>query len=431
MSYLRFDHEETLFPRNSVVLITVASKQLGIIADDLSGAIECAAVCRRMGHQAIVLPRIPESNQPGQAHSSVIVVVTDSRHLPAAAASHRLDAAARWLMRQGIHSFYKKTDSAARGPLAAELAALARVEPTCAVYFVPAFPCLGRTVTDGVLYIDGVPVAETAFAKDPRSPIHTSSLLTSLRQQTDVPVTQSSGKREASATLVLCDGTTDDDVRASVDTAQRDGARIAGPAGALEALLPHLDLDVSEPLESRMDRSSVLIVAGSCHPVTQAQINHAESAGACVIHLVPPYSMENHPLPDSSNTFMTMTRAAWRQRRPVILCTARRPVDVALAARHQQGLDIHVYTEQITQYLVATAARLLHTLDPSLITVCGGATSQAMIDALGIDRLTLLREIEPGIGLCQAHTGHMLAIKNGAFGKVDALTNLFAPAPPN
>ena len=407
----------------------VASKQLGIIADDLSGAIECAAVCRRMGHQAIVLPRIPESNQPGQALASVIVVVTDSRHLPAAAASHRLDAAARWLMRQGIHSFCKKTDSAARGPLAAELAALARVEPTCAVYFVPAFPRLGRTVTDGVLYIDGVPVAETAFAKDPRSPIHTSSLLTLLRQQTDVPVTQSSGKREAAATLVLCDGTTDDHVRASVDTAQRDGARIAGPAGALEALLPHLDLDVSEPLQSRVDRSSVLIVAGSCHPVTQAQINHAESAGACVIHLVPPSSMEDHPLPDSSNTFMTMTQTAWRQRRPVILCTARRPVDVALTARHQQGLDIHVYTEQITQYLVATAARLLHTLDPSLITVCGGATSQAMIDALGIDRLTLLREIEPGIGLCRAHTGHILAIKNGAFGKVDALTNHFSPAP--
>ncbi|MDE0920270.1 MAG: hypothetical protein OSA08_09265 [Arenicellales bacterium] len=408
--------------------MTVTSKQLGIIADDLSGAIECAAVCRRMGHESVVLTSIPESNQPGQAQASVIVVVTDSRHLPSITASHRLDAAARWLMRQGIYSFYKKTDSAARGPLAAELAALARVEPTCAVYFVPAFPRLGRTVTDGILYINGVPVAETAFAKDPRSPIHTSSLLTLLRQQTDVPVTQANGKREASATLVLCDGTTDDDVHTSVNTAQRRGARLAGPAGALEALLPHLDLDVSQPLESRMDRSSVLIVAGSCHPVTQAQINHAESAGACVIHLVPPCSMENHPLPDSSNTFITMTQDAWRQHRPVILCTARRPVDVAvaLAAGRQQGLDIHVYTEQITQYLVATTARLLHTLHPSLITVCGGATSQAMIDALGIDRLTLLREIEPGIGLCRAHTGHMLAIKNGAFGKVDALTNLFA-----
>ena len=408
--------------------MTVTSKQLGIIADDLSGAIECAGVCRRMGHQAVVLTHIPESNQPGPAQASVIVVVTDSRHLPSITARHRLNAAARWLMRQGIDSFYKKTDSAARGPLAAELAALAQVEPTCAVYFVPAFPRLGRTVTDGVLYINGVPVAETAFAKDPRSPIHTSSLLTLLRQQTDVPVTQANGKREASATLVLCDGTTDDDVHTSVNTAQRRGARLAGPAGALEALLPHLDLDVSQPLESRMDRSSVLIVAGSCHPVTQAQINHAESAGACVIHLVPPYSMENHPLPDSSNTFITMTQDAWRQHRPVILCTARCPVDVAvaLAAGRQQGLDNHVYTEQITQYLVATTVRLLHTLHPSLITVCGGATSQAMMDALGIDRLTLLREIEPGIGLCRAHTGHMLAIKNGAFGKVDALTSLFA-----
>ena len=407
----------------------MASKQLGIIADDLSGAIECAAVCRRMGHQAVVLTRIPESDQPEQTHASVIVVVTDSRHLPSITASHRLDAAVRWLMRQGIYSFYKKTDSAARGPLAAELAALARVEPTCTVYFVPAFPRLGRTVMDGVLYIDGIPVAETAFAKDPRSPIHTSSLLTLLRQQTDVPVTQANGKREASATLVLCDGTSDDDVRTSVETAQRCGARLAGPAAALEALLPHLDLDVSQPLESRMDRNSVLIVAGSCHPVTQAQINRAESAGACVIHLVPPYSMEDPPLPNASNTFITTTQDAWRQHRPIILCTARCPADVdaALAAGRQQGLDIHVYTEQITQYLVATTTHILHTLHPNLITVCGGATSQALIDALGIDRLALLREIEPGIGLCRAHTGHMLVIKNGAFGKVDALTNLFAP----
>ena len=407
----------------------MTSKQLGIIADDLSGAIECAAVCRRMGHQAVVLTRIPESHQPEQTHASVIVVVTDSRHLSSITASHRLDAAVRWLMRQGIYSFYKKTDSAARGPLAAELAALARVEPTCTVFFVPAFPRLGRTVMDGVLYIDGIPIAETAFAKDPRSPIHTSSLLTLLRQQTDVPVTQANEKREASATLVLCDGTSDDDVQTSVETAQRCGARLAGPAGALEALLSHLDLDVSQPLESRMDRNSVLIVAGSCHPVTQAQIDRAESAGACGIRLVPPHSMEDPPLPNASNTFIATTQDAWRQHRPVILCTARCPadVDVALAAGRQQGLDIHVYTEQITQYLVATTTHILHTLHPNLITVCGGATSQALIDALGIDRLDLLREIEPGIGLCRAHTGHMLVIKNGAFGKVDALTNLFAP----
>ena len=86
----------------------MASKQLGIIADDLSGAIECAAVCRRMGHQAVVITRIPESDQPEQTHASVIVVVTDSRHLPPITASHRLDAAVRWLMRQGIYSFYKK-----------------------------------------------------------------------------------------------------------------------------------------------------------------------------------------------------------------------------------------------------------------------------------------------------------------------------------
>ena len=60
---------------------------------------------------------------------------------------------------------YKKTDSTLRGNIAAELRALADLFPTWRIGYAPAYPALGRTVKNGVLYVDDVPVSETAVRR--------------------------------------------------------------------------------------------------------------------------------------------------------------------------------------------------------------------------------------------------------------------------
>src|SRR5205823_12867102 len=71
---------------------------------------------------------------------------------------------------------YKKTDSALRGNIAAELRALAELYPQWRIGYAPAYPALGRTVNQGVLYVDGVPVADTEFARDTLNPVRSSSV---------------------------------------------------------------------------------------------------------------------------------------------------------------------------------------------------------------------------------------------------------------
>jgi len=88
-----------------------------IIADDLTGAADCAVAFAKRGLDAAVLWGHGEDSG-----ASVLSVDADSRHLPAAeAAARQLTAqAAHW--RPGVR-LYKKIDSTLRGQPAAELAA--------------------------------------------------------------------------------------------------------------------------------------------------------------------------------------------------------------------------------------------------------------------------------------------------------------------
>ena len=58
----------------------------------------------------------------------------------------------------GIPHIYKKTDSALRGNIGAELEAMMQASGEEQLPFVPAFPQIGRTTVNGTHFIEGVPV---------------------------------------------------------------------------------------------------------------------------------------------------------------------------------------------------------------------------------------------------------------------------------
>mgnify|MGYP000093217377 CR=1 FL=1 len=72
-------------------------------------------------------------------------------------------------MSAGVFSIYKKTDSALRGNIGAELSALLKTSGERQLPFLPAFPQIDRVTRDGVHYISGVPVTESPFGIDPLS----------------------------------------------------------------------------------------------------------------------------------------------------------------------------------------------------------------------------------------------------------------------
>jgi len=144
-----------------------------VIADDLTGAMDTGVGLAQAGLAAIIT-----FSTATHVVSDAVVATTDSRAESATEAYRRVKAVAE---RFHDHYIYKKIDSTLRGNIAAELQAVLDVTRAEHAVVCPAFPSIKRTVVNGVLLVDGVPVHQTGFARDPVSPVTRSDIAEVLR----------------------------------------------------------------------------------------------------------------------------------------------------------------------------------------------------------------------------------------------------------
>jgi uncharacterized protein YgbK (DUF1537 family) len=180
-----------------------------VLADDLTGAAEIAAIAHQAGLSAVVLTRLPR--RPCDA--DVIVFDTDTRLASPARAARRVRAWTARLAAQPHAGFFKKVDSVLRGPVLAELAACATSLGLRRTLLVPANPSLGRVIRDGHYSIEGTPLHETAFARDPHHPRTTSSVLALLGATAHPSVScRSPGSRTPRTGIIVGESATADDI---------------------------------------------------------------------------------------------------------------------------------------------------------------------------------------------------------------------------
>ncbi len=136
-----------------------------IIADDFTGALDTGVqfAAHGVSTRVIVDPEVDFSAY----HDSVLVIDTETRHLAAGEAFDIVARLTRKAREAGIRYIYKKTDSALRGNIGAELAAVLTASGCKSLPFLPAFPQTGRVTREGVHYVDGVPVTESPFGSLP------------------------------------------------------------------------------------------------------------------------------------------------------------------------------------------------------------------------------------------------------------------------
>jgi uncharacterized protein YgbK (DUF1537 family) len=141
-----------------------------VIADDLSGAAEVAAIAASRGLTTEV-HRHFDPTSPAQ----VIAIDTDSRSLsPGQAAGRIRDLAAKI---PPSHAYiFKKTDSVLRGHPRAEIEALLDTLQLSRAIFVPANPSRGRTIADAQYLINGIPLDQTHFFHDEEFPRHSADV---------------------------------------------------------------------------------------------------------------------------------------------------------------------------------------------------------------------------------------------------------------
>ena len=139
--------------------------KLLILADDFTGALDTGVQFAARGASTCVVvdPDYPME----QAREQVLILDAETRHLSGQQAYEVVFQAVERALAAGFTHIYKKTDSALRGNVGAELTAVLDAAKASCLAFLPALPKMNRVTRQGIHYIDGVPVAESVFGKDP------------------------------------------------------------------------------------------------------------------------------------------------------------------------------------------------------------------------------------------------------------------------
>jgi uncharacterized protein YgbK (DUF1537 family) len=154
----------------------VTLRSVLIIADDLTGAADCAVQFRQAGLSAVVLAQ-PTSHRLNWPRAQVVSLSLNTRDASPAVVQRvwaRQATAIRLLAQDAL--VYHKIDSTLRGQPALEVPLLLRCLGAAGALIAPAFPKLGRETIDGVHRIDGVPLAETEYGRTQRRAKPTSDL---------------------------------------------------------------------------------------------------------------------------------------------------------------------------------------------------------------------------------------------------------------
>lgn len=329
--------------------------EISVLADDLTSAADGAAPFVASGFRASI-----GRGQLPSSLASVIAVDSASRSASQRYATASVARLTRELATRAL--LYKTVDSTLRGHVTAELEACFKASGRKTLVFAPAFPAAGRTTVRGIQYVDGVPVAESVYGRDPVHPARHSTLAALIP--------------DCIPQAILLDASTQDELDAQVAAvADAESVLWVGSPGMAMALAKRFAPREATPSLPPVVLGDTLIVIGSANPRSQRQADH---------------------LPLSEGVTLLRTPLV-RESNPAA----------------------------VLQHLALDAAHALHNPRFAALIATGGDTMEAILDLLDIREFEILQELEAGFPLGRAilQQGRtlLLAMKAGGFGRDDAL----------
>ena len=388
-----------------------------ILADDLTGAADCAIAFGRRGRAAAVIWN--DEVAASDRRLPVLAYDAASRGLSGVAAAGRHAGVLARLSEPG-RILFKKIDSTLRGHPAAETAATLahlklRSDPAFGV-FAPAFPATGRTTVDGRILVNSSPLEETEiWRRDHTYP--TSDLVdvlasAGIRGEKVLLSTVRGAELKASFArlaaegdvVAVCDAETDHDLHliAAASLHVSPAPFFIGSAGLAHALA---DLDAGndvEPLKIPTSPSGTLIVVGSLAGASRAAARELAATGTVGHFPVAPETLLGAGAGGSTLAADVMKRLSAGGDALVEIMMDDQPV-MSLGPRLAQGL---------AGVLAPVACSI------GAFAATGGETAAALLSRFGVNGIRLADEIEPGVslGLTLGELSVPIATKAGAFG---------------
>jgi len=359
-----------------------------VIADDLTGAAEVAGIAWQKGLK-VRLCIGGQSDKTIQDVADVLVVATDTRQQNIRGAVGVTRSIVSSILSHHPADevvFFKKTDSALRGHIVAELKAMMPLTSKRKALLLAQNPSKGRIISDGVYFIDNTPLHLTSFRNDPEYPAHTAVVERRLKGAHSLPL-----HKLLARGINVADAVSLQDMRKQLQKADKN-TMSAGAADAFALLLESCSIEKSCSEAPVADASlPVLLFQGS----TQSKPN--------------PFDLPESLMPDAvyhggnADAWMPDILERWQERHDLVL-----RIPQASGGGKRRAIHLRLVMAEV-------ATRLLyHSPSPIHLVIEGGATAFAILQRLGWRTLRVVAEPAPGV-VTLAHNASLVTLKPGSY----------------
>jgi len=407
---------------------------IGCIADDFTGAGDAASFLKAAGLKTLYLngDQLEKAQLPAEIQA--VVIALKCRSIPAAEAMEQVALCSDWLLEHGAqHLYYKYCstfDSTEKGNIGPVVDMLMDKLDVPFTVLCPALPVNGRTVKEGVLYVNGVPLAESPMKDHPITPMRDSYIPRLMERQSRYPsyalptalLSDEQGlekllaghKAQGRFTLAPDYGTDEDGKRIAEAFG---GLRLlTGGSGLLKHLghryLPQAASRTGEFGENISDKRGRLLLAGSCSAMTQKQVARYLAAGKEAVRIDPLAVLAGE------QSFEELAGQMREAQGDILFYSTASPEQVQENQRHG--------AEKISAMLENTMGLLAEAAVEAgyrRIVVAGGETSGQVMKTLDFGAYEIFESVSPGVPrMVPIQRPELnLVLKSGNFGEEDFL----------
>lgn len=404
-------------------------KILGVIADDFTGASDAASFLVNAGMTVVLFNGTPQTEED-VCNCRAAVIALKSRTQKTDEAVRETLEAADWLSSHGADQIYIKYcstfDSTPEGNIGPVMDAMVGKFGVQYSILCPSLPVNGRTVINGDLYVNGVPLHESPMRNHPLTPMwdcNVSNLMEAQSQYKCISVGKISDRDEAELQAeidefgkgkehfyVIPDYETNEDARRITELFGILQV-LSGGSGLLE-YIAEIRLK-GETAGNRIDTGipgKGLLLAGSCSEATLRQISYMQSIGISSLKMDPAKLLEGTQTEQDIWNFISNNEGT------VLIYSSDTPEKV----RKNQEMG-QKKTADLLEKTMAEIARLAVRHGFTRLIVAGGETSGSVTKALGFSSFYIGGSVAPGVPVMipTDRPEIRLVLKSGNFGQDD------------
>lgn len=407
---------------------------LGCIADDFTGASDAASFLVKGGMSVRLYNGIPQENTETD-EAQAIVIALKSRTQETKSAVEDSLSAARFLLSQGVQQIYFKYcstfDSTPKGNIGPVADALMELMNAPCSILCPALPVNGRTVENGRLMVNGVPLHESPMKNHPLTPMWDCRIDKLMEPQSKYACKNLSVDEVKAFSVEPWSGACGENSRPNPIyfipdyIHPEDGEQIAEVFGQLPFLTG--GSGILEPLariwtrklsgEGRIPESATagkaLLLAGSCSKATLGQIAWYQKQKKPCYKLEPKAMMEGHQTVEDAWNYIKEHSS---EMETVLVYSSDTPESV----KASQAMGVEKVAAMLEGAMAELAVRAVQAGFTRII-LAGGETSGAVTKKLGYSSYWVGETVAPGVPIMVPieRTDIRLILKSGNFGQED------------